>query len=365
MASVTSFVPSFSGTPAAVGAAMAARWGAEWRGVLTRWRNARSDGGAGRDRPWIRGFEVLLRTHAPHWLEEASAFAGETLEDFLDFNSRPPSAPPAIQAGHCSSMVAVGRATADGHPLLLKIRDEAPWPQIAYRRRVAGGPAVLGGANSGNLGLAQFLNEAGLAGANNTGGPILDPSLDVGLNDCHVLRLVAERARDCDGALDVIRELLGKGALGLGGYRKGMIFFFADARGRGLLVECSRRHLAHRFLEDGLLSRANDYRLPEMQAEMDASRHAHPWHLSSLARSARIAALLGEAGPLTVETLARISRDTEGEFPLCNVTDRFPFRTVSAWIYVIRRGDPSACRAMICNVAPSLGGYVEVAVAGA
>jgi hypothetical protein len=32
---------------------------------------------------------------------------------------------------------------------------------------------------------------------------------------------------------------------------------------------------------------------------------------------------------------------------------------------VIRRGDPSACRAMICNVAPSLGGYVEVAVAGA
>lgn len=338
---------------------MAACWGASWRDDVLVLLSKQI---GNRDCARIKAFTKLLQTHAPHWLEEAEAFAGKTFDGLLDFNSHEPSPPPAAQDGNCSSLVAVGSATADGHPLVLKIRDEAPWPQIAFRRRINNGPVILGGANPGNLGLATFLNEAGLAGINNTGGPILDTDLSVGLNDCHVLRLVAERATNCGEALDLIRQLITQRALGLGGYRKGMIFFFADAQGRGLAIECSRQKLAHRFLEDGLVCRANDYRFPEIESEMDTARHAHPWHVSSLTRSARLTALVEAAGPLTPEILKNISRDTTGDYPLCNTSDRFPFRTVAAWIHVLRRGDPRACRALICNTAPTLGNYIEAPV---
>lgn len=357
-------VPTFVGAPGKIGSAMAHCWGHDWREVLFHWRGPGRSGARGIDRARVKAFTALLKAHAPQWLDEAVAFAGETFDDLLDFNCSKPSPPPDAQAANCSTVVAVGSATADGHPLLLKIRDEAPWPQLVFRRRARECLAVLGGANPGNLGIAHFLNEAGLAGANNTGGPILDPNLEVGLNDCHVLRLVAERARDCGEALTVIRELLGKGVLGLGGWRKGMIFLFADAAGMGLLVECSRKMLAHRFLEDGLLARANDYLLPEMEAEKDRPREKELWHRSSFARRDRLTALLAKSEPLTPAALEAISRDTAGEFPLCNISDRFPFRTVSSWVHVLRKGDAAACRAFICNAAPTLAEYSEVGVAG-
>jgi hypothetical protein len=357
-------VPTFSGAPADVGRAMAAPWRGEWLGVLAHRRAPGRPGGGRPDAERVKRFSSLLSEHAPHWLEEAAAFAGDTLDELLDFNCAKPNPPPDAQAANCSALVATGGATADGHPLLLKVRDESPWPQLTFRRRLKGCLAVLGGANPGNLGVAHFQNEAGLAGANNTGGPILDPDLGVGLNDCHVHRLVAERARDCAEALEVIGELLARKALGLGGYRKGMIFLYADAKGRGLLVECSRTRLARRFLDDGVLARANDYLLPEMAAEMDRARERELWHQSSFARRARLEALLAKAGPLTPAALEEHSRDTAGEFPICNVSDRFPFRTVSAWVHVLRRGDPSACRARVCDVAPTRGSYAEVSVAG-
>ncbi|MCG3149129.1 MAG: hypothetical protein PCFJNLEI_02588 [Verrucomicrobiae bacterium] len=351
-------ISTFQGPPPVVGTAAARRWRPLWQQVVTRWR---TDVPA-RDSRRVRQFRDLLAAHAPHWLEEAAAFAGDTLADLLDFNCHSAPPPPAKQAGHCSSVLALGRATADGQPLLLKIRDEAPWPQISFRRRLPRGPLVLGGTNPGNLGLATFLNDAGLAGINNSGGPIRDLDVSVGFNDCHVLRWVAERARDCQQALDVIQQLMERRVLGLGGYRKGMILMFADARGGGLVVECSRQKLAHRFLNDGVICRTNDYRLAEMEAEMDVARHHQPSYVSSLARSARLTELVAAAGPLTPAKLKRISRDTTGTYPLCNATGQFPFCTVAAWIHVLRRADPAACRAWICETAPSLGKYRAVPV---
>jgi hypothetical protein len=90
---------------------------------------------------------------------------GAGVVDGLDFNCRKPRPLKPAPPGNCSAVLAVGRRSRTGQPLLLKIRDEAPYLQIMFRRAIQGRHTVLGGANVGNLGLAHFLNSAGLAGA--------------------------------------------------------------------------------------------------------------------------------------------------------------------------------------------------------
>lgn len=305
----------------------------------------------------VRQFEKILESMAPHWLEEAEAFAkaaGFPLAGLLHANCRL-SEPPVIGGGGCTSVLAVGADSADGRPLLLKVRDEKPLPQYACVRD-GGKGNILYGTNAANLGWAHFQNAAGLAGINNTGSPVLPEAPSVALNDCHILRLVAERAGTCEEALEVLRELALGGYCGTGGYRKGMIFLFADAAGGGLVVEVAPGDISHQFMESGAWVCANHFLLEESARFTDFSRYDEVAMESSRARWRRGLDLVAlEDRPVSVELLKRISRDkANGKFAICNDGGFFPWKTISGCIYHLRTG---SFEVHLCNGSPSVAGF--------
>lgn len=345
---------SFTGSPAEVGQAMARRIGALWQSFHEEWRREKAQ--ARRiDHARVAAFRGILAQAAPWWLEEAGEFAGRNLAAYLDFNCREPRPHKISPPGNCSTILVLGRRSRNAQPLLLKIRDELPFPQVMFRRAIQGRHAVLSGLNIGNLGLAHFLNDAGLAGANNTGGHFRDKETRVGLNDCQILRLVAETAANCNDALQVIQRLLAQKMVGDAGYARGMIFLFADSRGQGLLVECSRQRLAYRFRKEGLILRTNHFLLKELVSETDQAIVGDT--VSSMARYRRLVALTRERKAISAKDLQTIARDDQGEFPLCNTSSKFPWRTISAWIHYLKIGKPRQCMSLVCNVAPSLGKF--------
>ncbi|HWL51644.1 MAG TPA: C45 family autoproteolytic acyltransferase/hydrolase [Chthoniobacteraceae bacterium] len=347
--------PFWSGTAAEVGAAQQRAWRAAWEPFHAR---LHAEGNRRIDAARVRQLVALLETWAPDWLIEAEAFAGEHLEGYLDDQCRRLQPDPhTLAEANCSTLLALGRATADGAPLLLKIRDEAPHPQIRFRRKVGATRAVLTGTNLGNLGIAQMANDAGLVGANNTGGPLKECSGEVGLNDCLVLRLIAETCATCAEAVRLLERLAAARALGNGGYARGMIFLLADATGRGVIAECSRTEVAVREVTDGVCGRTNHFLLPEMGALGDPARNREIAVQSSLERYDRLMKLARELPTLSPERLMEISRDTAGTYPLCQSASTLPWRTVSSWVHRVRPV-PQPPQSWCCDTAPVDGRYV-------
>jgi len=103
--------PYWCGTAAEVGAAQRKIW-------ETAWKQGRA--GRSHDRERVRSLKALLEAFAPEWLVEAEAFAGEHLESYLNDQCPVLHPAPAIPTeANCSAILALGRATSDGFPLLL------------------------------------------------------------------------------------------------------------------------------------------------------------------------------------------------------------------------------------------------------
>ena len=310
----------------------------------------------------VRLFEALLARHAPEWLEEVCGFARAAsipVENLLLANCRP-QAPNQFYLGGCTSFLIVGDASADGHPLLMKIRDEAPHPQY-WARSGGDDRQCLFGTNSGNLGWAHFSNSHGLAGGTNTGSPITGLPANPALSDCHVLRFVAERAKDCHEALEVLGDVLARGICGTAGYKKGVVFLFADVAGRGLVVELCPDRMVHRFVGSGSWVYANHFLLEESRSFTDFSRYAEIPLQSSHTRYKRGLELIGQAGGrISVDCLKSISRDKQnGHFAICNDSDAFPWRTLSSFIHHLH---PQAPVVHVCNGSPSKAEYRQEAI---
>ena len=145
-------------------------------------------------------FRKVVEDVAPHWLEEGKAIAKASGIDFsllLAYNL------PSLK-DDCTSFIAL--STKDGFPILHKNRDFAIQRQSFYIKKIEGCLKYISGASPLDLGIAYFLNEAGLAGACNTGGYCDIPPSD-GLLDRHTLRLIAERAKNKKEALMIMGEL--------------------------------------------------------------------------------------------------------------------------------------------------------------
>lgn len=303
----------------------------------------------------VRGFERLLAETAPHWLEEAAAFAKAAslpLEQLLYANCKAQE-PNRFYMGGCTSVLALGDDCADYCGLLLKVRDEAPLPQYTGLRDSDRG-RCLWGTNSGNLGYAHARNEHGLAIANNTGSPINECAPAVCFGDCHLLRLIVERANDCGEALEVFAELHGRNLCGTAGYRKGMIFLMMDIGGMGLIIEASPAKWCHRFVESGRHVYSNHFLLPQAASFTDRSRDCEVPLQSSKTRYQRGVELVeGEA--LTLQDLKTFSRDkANGRFSICNDSDHFPWKTISSWIHRTHNGTSEV---HFCNRSPALQKY--------
>ncbi len=300
----------------------------------------------------LKKFTAIIEEIAPWWLEEASAIArvsGVKLEKLLMRNCLPLK-PNKYYPGNCTSFLIMTDRSKKNCPFLLKIRDEKPSHQIAGIKEIRGTYRYIFGTNVGNLGIAHFLNEKGLAGANNTGSPISSGANDLGLNDCHVLRLVAEKAKDCQETLKIIQEIVEKGYCGSGGFQRGMIFLFADIGGEGLLIENSSQNITYRFVSKGVHLRTNHFLLPEIKSIANRGRNSEISMKSSRIRYKRGKQLLKETKKLEAKDLFRFSRDTaNAPFSLCNGSNSFPWRTLSAFVHEL---NPANLCSWVCNGLP-------------
>ena len=311
------------------------------------------------DRERVNTFKNMVEDVAPHWLEEIDGFSEATgikEESILNFNCEKRK-PPENISKECTSFLIMPDRSKENTPLLLKIRDERPLHQIAGIKKIEGTYKYIFGTNAGNIGIAHFLNEYGLAGANNTGSPVISGIKDIGFNDCHIMRIVAEKARDCREALDIIKSLINKGYVSNAGYKRGMIFLFVD-NNEGLRVELTSEKLSYEFVNKGIFLYTNHFLLDEMQDIIDKEM-AQKVGKSSRIRFSRGKQLIENAGEkIGIEDLMRFSKDTENlPYSLCNPSDKFPWRTLSAFIHKIC-GEESC--SFISNGAPVYTDYFKL-----
>ncbi|MHC4945119.1 MAG: C45 family autoproteolytic acyltransferase/hydrolase [Planctomycetota bacterium] len=275
----------------------------------------------------------LLHGEVPHWIEEyrgVSKAAGVDFETLLEVNC----AAPLTSQPSCTSVLALGSRTARGFPLLLKIRDERPQHQAMGYRRIEGTHGMLFGVDACNLGVGQGCNEHGLAVANNSGGLVPESPEPMGFNDCQMTRLLLERAGSTDEALEVLRDLLERGKVGLVDGVRGMIFLIADPKGKGLIIEATRDKFEFQEMDDGLAVWSNHWLLPGSERFTKPLDPEHPLCKSSVLRLERGLELLEDKDKISALDLESVSRDeANAPYSICNGSEVFPWRTVSSFVY--------------------------------
>ncbi|MBC7327583.1 hypothetical protein H5T87_05665 [bacterium] len=242
----------------------------------------------------------IVEDVAPHWLEEGEAICqtvGIDFQFFLAYNL------PSVKEG-CTSFIAL--TTQDGFPILHKNRDFAIEKQAFFIKKIGDFYKFIGGASHLDMGVAYFLNEAGLAGACNTGSYCgLNPSS--GLLDRHILRLIAERASDKKEALELVKEIQGKGYLSTEGEGRGFILLLLDKEG-GMVIEYTPKELSWEEAKEGVLIRSNCFLLLNNEKEDLSSQH----------RLQRAQQILGGKKMLTLQDIWEAAKDREGSYPICN-----------------------------------------------
>ncbi|MCX7599614.1 MAG: C45 family peptidase [Armatimonadetes bacterium] len=296
----------------------------------------------------VAAYRNLLAELAPHWYEEAAGMAdgaGLPIDAILLLNANPKALSPAAME-NCTAFMVIGAASGCGANLLHKNRDEKPLPQSFFVKHVIGKNRIMGGVEIGGLGLAQMVNEHGLAGANNTGPLIAAGGTEYGLDDRHVLRLVAEEARNCQEALKVCQSLVQRRFVRRLDGERGMIFLFADPE-QGLVVEMTPWRAWYQFSDDGLVCRSNHFLLSDaLVAVAGRALPAEPESSTAL-RYARAEELLRpKLGHLRPEDLIVAGQDTTN-WPnsICNAN------TVSMMTHRLAR-EAEGRTSWVCNGYP-------------
>ena len=290
----------------------------------------------------VKDFARRTRKVARHWLDEAKGLAdgaGVDVDDILILNCPPQGA--HIGTLHsCTSFLRIGRR----ENVLLKIRDERHNVQSFIISASARRTRYHAARDIGNLGIAHAFNQWGLAAANDTGSVTDRVSDEPRFNDCHLMRMVAERARCVDEIPALFERLVDADVVGGAGPGRGGILLFVDPN-RGLLLECESRDFATKFVDRGPLSMANHFVIPE------AVRWTSPPPArNSLVRRARMSERVKRAGasprPLEIFDISR-DRKTRPN-TLCNVAWERDSLTVSAQVQVVDRANPSRSVNYVC-----------------
>jgi len=308
-----------------------------------------------------REFTVNLRHIAPHWLDEVAGMAAATglePEQILMLNCLPSdfysSPTPKTCAGNCTSFIAIG----DGENRLFKIRDERNRVQSFHTQTTDAYPTVQIGRDVGNIGCAHFLNQHGVAGANNTGSHTDRVSARPTLNDCHTLRYFAENATCVDDVPRLYRQLIEAGVAGGAGKVRGAIYVLADPR-RGLILECVEDDCVATFVDEEVHVVSNHFLSPEAQRWWTRLPN-----LNTSRRKQRMEELLRRCGAFGApERIFAVSRDRKHHpHSLCNDDSVHFWMTISAQLHIIDRSNPAASTACVCcgNTRHSL--YVPVPI---
>ena len=290
----------------------------------------------------IREFARNVRRVAPHWLDEAKGMAdgaGVSVDDLLMLNCLPGDFYPPYRH-NCTTFVAVGSE----ENRLFKIRDQSNLPQAFSVKETRSQIAFQGANTIGNLGTAHAFNRHAVAGACNTGSHTELVPDDPLLDDCHMLRFVAENATSVDEAPGLLERLIKGKVAGGAKAGRGAILMLAD-RNRGLLLESHAQDYSARFVERGTLVVSNHF----------LTRKAKAWEWqepikNTLLRRKRMETLLARCSrPPTPLEIFAVSRDRKSRpHALCNDEAKRPWMTVSAQLQCINRRAPDASVNYIC-----------------
>lgn len=199
--------------------------------------------------------------HSSFWITELNAIADEigadrelytafTFGRYRDL---------AVNAGGCTSFVAVPPATKDGQIIIHKTRDTGQDLQAAYVKKItaAGLPPeeqpykFFGEMGTSDTGISFFVNEKGLAGVADVPpawqpyeylvGPykgkkpdVVPPKYD-GLMNHYTLRYIAEHAQNVEEAANALHFLVEQGYVASGS--RGTNYLFVDAQGKTLQIQ--------------------------------------------------------------------------------------------------------------------------------
>lgn len=281
----------------------------------------------------VDAFIALCEAETPHWIEEYKAVARASKVDFRTVATLN-CAVPLTAIPSCTSALALGSRTPDGVPLLVKVRDERFQHQAMGYRRVPGAHGMLFSTDACNMGVGQGVNEHGLAVANNSGGLIPEKDYPIGYNDCHMTRLLLERARDTAEAVDVFKDLQARRKVGLVDGVRGMIFLMADAKGKGVILEGTPDDVEVLEADEGLFVWSNHWLLPGSKRFTPPVDPNNPLYKSSVLRYERGVELLKDKATIHIEDLKAFSSDEKNSpDSICNGTDDYPWRTVSVFVY--------------------------------
>ncbi len=305
----------------------------------------------------VADFARLLKRMAPHWLDEAAGLAagsGVAVERILAWNCLPGGCG-APAGNNCTAFVWLG----EERNLSFKIRDERNRPQQVVIRALPRGGTLQGGTDIGNLGLAHALTSRGLSGCNDTGGFIAPHDGAPQLNDCHLLRYFAEKARTVEDVPRLFDRLAEAGAAGGAGAERGCLFLFADFE-EGLLLETARERRAVSRFATGWRVISNHFLSSEARAW-----ETRPPDANTRLRHRRMTELLERLGrePLPHEVFA-ISRDRlHGRNALCNDDRAHFWMTISAQFHVLDRRYPERSVNYACCGSTRCAPFVALALA--
>lgn len=309
-------VPVFKGTPEEIGKAYG---NINKEKILTQynlWLRASLEAGM-TEKDLLKRSEKYLsiaRKIAPWWIEEASAIAktiGVSPEMFNAYTALRYLGTGFISdtQEECTTILAVGKATKTGESILHKNRDGTQNPQSIYIKEMNYKNQKLyrfiGAGDVADIGVTNFLNEKGLAGAMNAGEPFPDPSPE-GLPTPSILLLIAQKAANVDEAKDILFSILKRKGWYSNGYN-GSIWFFVDKE-KGLIVENTSDKIAFKYVFDDIEVRANDYILLDREAAVGKLGRERPGGI--VRREVALQKLKAKKGKITPEDVTTIARDS-------------------------------------------------------
>lgn len=289
----------------------------------------------------VADFSRLLAKITPHWLEEANGLArgaGIALNDLLMLNCLPYNF--YQSGGGCTAFLSIGRE----ENRLFKIRDKHNHPQAFYIKHLPNGLGLQIGHDIGNLGFGHCFTNAPLAGANNTGSQVQAKTDDPALDDCHILRFIAERAKKVNDIPILLDKLISQKAVKGAAHGRGAIFLFADSN-RGLIIECTGSDFIFKYSDRGTQVRSNHFIMPDAKKWM-----IKPANPNTLRRRQRMEELLKcRRHPLAIEEIFVLARDRKNQpNSLCNDNNLHFWMTVSAQLQIINRKHPPKSVNYIC-----------------
>ncbi|MHC4874585.1 MAG: C45 family autoproteolytic acyltransferase/hydrolase [Planctomycetota bacterium] len=288
----------------------------------------------------VAELKSIFKTLCPSWLthtEQMARGAKVSEKDIYMLNCLP-SGFFDKPSNNCTSFIKVDR----GSNMLFKIRDERNYPQSFFVRNAP--VSYQAALDIGNIGVAHFFNQYGLAGACNTGSHTGHVPDSVLFNDCMFMRYIAEKAKSIDDIPALFERIVKKKIPTGTGPERGAIYLFVDGK-QGLIMESVSDDCHLTYIKNGTSVVSNHFISPTAKT-WDAKV---PSKNTTIRRKRMDALLKGVGKELTVNDVFAVSRDRKSlPHALCNDDKKHFWMTISAQLHVVNRKDPGSSINYVC-----------------